>query len=139
MIYENDAKKFASMIKITWQSCGRNQPDKETMSYWFNKLSVHDFNIVEVAFDDWLKSQSDLPMIKDILNLCKPKPVMYAALTKHNNIENNKLNIEKLNNYVAKELKPKTDYKDWARKIIANPKNYPDISLRYAKEALNAN
>lgn len=30
----------------------------------------------------------------------------------------------------------KRDYKLWAKKIIADPSKYPDISLRYAKEAL---
>lgn len=30
----------------------------------------------------------------------------------------------------------KRDYKAWAHKIVANPKSYPDISYRYAKEAL---
>jgi hypothetical protein len=28
--------------------------------------------------------------------------------------------------------------KNWAHKIIANPMDYPDISYRYAKEALGA-
>ena len=28
--------------------------------------------------------------------------------------------------------------KAWAHRIIANPKNYPAISLKTAKEALNA-
>jgi len=31
----------------------------------------------------------------------------------------------------------KRDYRAWAHKIIANPSAYPDISYRYAKEALN--
>lgn len=33
----------------------------------------------------------------------------------------------------------KRDYRAWAHKIIANPAAYPDISLRYAKEALGVN
>lgn len=28
------------------------------------------------------------------------------------------------------------DYKAWAKKIVANPKDYPDVSLKFAKEAL---
>ena len=34
--------------------------------------------------------------------------------------------------------KPK-DMRAWAKRIIANPKNYPPISLKFAKEAINAN
>lgn len=32
----------------------------------------------------------------------------------------------------------KQDYRAWARKIIANPENYPYISVKFAKEALAA-
>ena len=34
------------------------------------------------------------------------------------------------------QISPPTDHKAWAKKIIANPKNYPEISLKFAKEAL---
>jgi DNA-binding ferritin-like protein (Dps family) len=33
----------------------------------------------------------------------------------------------------------KKDWKAWAKRIMANPKNYPAISLEFAKEALRVN
>jgi len=33
---------------------------------------------------------------------------------------------------------PSYDYKGWAKKIVANPKNYPAMSLKLAREALGA-
>ena len=41
------------------------------------------------------------------------------------------------NTAIEKAPKPTTDPKAWAKKIIANPKNYPSISLKTAKEALS--
>jgi hypothetical protein len=42
-----------------------------------------------------------------------------------------------LEDYAAAHPKSK-DYRAWARKIVANPQNYPAISLEFAKEALAA-
>lgn len=40
---------------------------------------------------------------------------------------------------IAEEaLKNPSDYKQWARKILANPKQYSEISLRFAMEALES-
>jgi len=46
-------------------------------------------------------------------------------------------NIKKMNE-VAVQIKPAKDMKLWAKNILANPKGLPDISIRFAKEALNA-
>ncbi len=56
-----------------------------------------------------------------------PKPIMSEE--KVNEIH------EKLSEFTS----PKRDMKAWAKKILDNPKAYPDISVRFAKEALNAN
>jgi hypothetical protein len=50
--------------------------------------------------------------------------------------EVNKAQADKLSKYISDKLKPKTDYKAWAKRIIANPKNFPEISLKYAQEAM---
>jgi len=39
--------------------------------------------------------------------------------------------------FVADRLISKTDYKAWAKRILANPNQFPDKSVQYAKEALN--
>jgi len=43
---------------------------------------------------------------------------------------------EEIHDKLAQFMSPKRDMKAWAKKIIANPKAYPEISYRYAKEAL---
>lgn len=136
--YDDDAKQFAMMMKITWQSYGRNGLEKETMRYWYDKLSAYEFNAVSHAFDEWLKSQKDLPTVNEIIKLCQHKVTIYARIASPLALESNKRHADNVIAYVAKNIKPERDYRAWARKILASPKNYPDISIQYAKEALNA-
>ena len=44
--------------------------------------------------------------------------------------------INELHDKLSAFTSGKRDMKAWAKKIIANPSAYPDISYRYAKEAL---
>ena len=136
MIYETDAKLFASIMKITWQSCGRTNLDKQTMAYWFNKLNGHDLNVVEKAFDTWLTNQSELPTIRDIIKLCQPNPTIFSRLPSPLAIAENHRRALEVKEAVDKMTKKEMDCKAWARKILANPSHYPDISFKYATEAL---
>ena len=43
-----------------------------------------------------------------------------------------------INEKMPQEDKKLKSMRAWAHKIIANPKNYPPISLEFAKEAINA-
>lgn len=134
---ENDKKEFAMMMRITWQSYGRNHPDKETMRFWFEKLSEHDIMTVGKAFDEWIDTMAkDLPSYKNIKDLCKPKPTIFARLPSPLAIAENHRHAVEVKQAVEQMTKPKRDMKAWAKKIIANPRNYHDISFKLAKEAL---
>jgi hypothetical protein len=137
LIYENDSKQFALMMKITWQSYGRNGLERETLRYWFDKLIKHEFNVVSNAFDEWIKSQKDLPTVSDVLKLCQHKVTIHARIASPLAIESNKHHADEIIAYVAKNIKPESDKRAWARKILDNPKNYPDVSFKMATEALN--
>lgn len=137
MIYPDDTKQFASIMKVTWQSFGRNNLDKDTMRYWFDKLSKHELISVERAFDEWIKSQKELPTVSEILKLCQHKVSIHARLPSPLAIADNREHAKDVMDYVAKNIKPKRNYRAWAEKIIASPSKYPDISLKLAKEALS--
>lgn len=137
MIYEQDRNSFATMMKVTWQSYGRNNLDRETMRYWFDKLFNYELFEVEKAFDEWLKSQKELPTVSDILKLCQHKVTIHARLPSPLSKQANAEHAHEVVEYVKENIKPKRDMREWARKIIASPKNYPDIAVRFAKEALN--
>lgn len=138
MIYEQDAKNFALMMKVTWQSYGRNGLEKDALRYWFDKLSKHEFIKVSNAFDEWLKSQKELPTVSDILKLCQHKVTIHARLPSPLSKQANQEYAKEVVEFVAKQPKVTRDYKAWARKILANPKNHIDIAVRYAHEALAA-
>lgn len=139
MIYETDAKKFAIMMKVTWQSYGRNNLDKDTLRYWFDKLCKHDLIDVEHAFDEWLKSQKELPTVSDILKLCQHKVTIHARLPSPLSKQANAEYAKEVLDYVKENITPKRDLRDWAHKILASPKGRQDIAIRFAKEALNIN
>ena len=130
---DTDKKDFASIMRVTWQSFKRNEPDKDTMRYWFEKLSSHDIKQVGNAFDMWITQSKELPTFKDIADLLKPKKPDYKALPKPK-ISDEKLN--EIHDKLSAFTTQKRDMKEWARKIIANQKAYPEISLKFAKEAL---
>lgn len=44
--------------------------------------------------------------------------------------------VNEIHEKLAQFTSPKRDMKAWAKKILDNPKAYPDISVRFAKEAL---
>jgi hypothetical protein len=122
------------MMNVVWQSYGRNHPDSETIRYWFDKLVKHEFNVASNAFDEWLKTQKDLPTVSDILKLCQHKVTIHARIASPLALESYKQHADNVIAYVAKNIKPQSDYRAWIKPILANPKNYPDISLQYAKE-----
>ena len=125
------------MMRVTWANYGRNEVDKDTLRYWFGKLEKYEFEQVTKAFDDWIDSSKNLPTVKDILDACKPKPTIFARIASPLALAENHRHAVEVKNAVEKMTHGKRDMKDWARKIIANPKNYPDISLKLAREALN--
>lgn len=62
----------------------------------------------------------------------------YKAISSKVDYESGKRYAENVVAFVAKNLSDKTDYKAWAKRIIADPKRFPPESLVAAKEALKA-
>jgi len=77
-----------------------------------------------------------MPTVKDILDACKPKPTIFARLPSPLAIAENHRHAAEVKSSIEKMTKGKRDMKYWAHKIIANPKNYPDISLKAGKRGI---
>lgn len=131
-----DKLAFKDMIVAVFAIYNKPPPEKEMLRIWFHKLSRFDFSVVAKALDVWTDTPNKLPQPADIIALCKPREDVYFALPSPVNYEENKKHVEELNTFVAKKLKPKTDHRAWAKRIIANPQNFPEISLKYAQEAM---
>ena len=121
----------------------QKQPlDQDTLRVWFAKLEKYEFNVVTKAFDKHIDNSKFFPSIFDILQLCREKPIEFARLEAPKlSKEANAVyaaNVNKFVQDIKSEDKKLKDMRAWAHRIIANPKNYPAISLEFAKEAINA-
>jgi hypothetical protein len=139
---EKDKISFKSMMD-TLASIYQKQPlDQNTLRVWFYKLEKFEFSIVTKAFDKHIDNSKFFPSIFDILQLCREKPIEFARLEAPKlSKEANAVyaaNVNKFVQDIKSEDKKLKDMRAWAHRIIANPKNYPAISLQFAKEAINA-
>jgi hypothetical protein len=137
-----DKISFKSMMD-TLASIYQKQPlDQNTLRVWFYKLEKFEFSIVTKAFDKHIDNSKFFPSIFDILQLCREKPIEFARLEAPKlSKETNAVyaaNVNKFVQDIKSEDKKLKDMRAWAHRIIANPKNYPAISLEFAKEAVNA-
>jgi hypothetical protein len=138
----NDKIGFKSMMD-TLTTLYQKQPlDQDTLRVWFAKLEKYEFNVVTKAFDKHIDNSKFFPSIFDILQLCREKPIEFARLEAPKlSKEANAVyaaNVNKFVQDIKSEDKKLKDMRAWAHRIIANPKNYPPISLEFAKEAINA-
>ena len=137
-----DKISFKSMMD-TLASIYQKQPlDQNTLRVWFYKLEKFEFSIVTKAFDKHIDNSKFFPSIFDILQLCREKPIEFARLEAPKlSKEANAVYAANVNRFVQDnkiEDKKLKDMRAWAHRIIANPKNYPAISLEFAKEAVHA-
>ena len=137
-----DKISFKSMMD-TLASVYQKQPlDQDTLRVWFYKLEKFEFSIVTKAFNKHIDNSKFFPSIFDILQLCREKPIEFARLEAPKlSKEANAVYAANVNKFVQDnkiEEKKLKDMRAWAHRIIANPKNYPSISLEFAKEAIHA-
>jgi hypothetical protein len=139
----NDDKIGFKQMMDTVTTLYQKQPlDLDTIRVWFHKLERFEFSIVTKAFDKHIDNSKFFPSIFDILQLCREKPIEFARLKAPKlSKEENAVYAANVNRFVKDnkiEDKKLKDMRAWAHRIIANPKNYPAISLEFAKEAIHA-
>jgi len=131
---ESDKRAFAEMVKAIYIIYSKPQPEKEMLRIWWHKLERFDFNVVGKAFDTWTDKPNKIPQPADIIALCKPAEPVYLALPAPVSYIENKQHIDKLNNFISERLKPKTDYRAWAKRILRNPEKFPESSVVAAEQ-----
>ena len=136
---DTDKRPFADMINAVFSIYNKQPPEKEMLRIWWHKLERFEFSAVGRAFDKWTDTPNKLPQPADIVQICKPREAEYYALPAPVSYAENKQQVEKLNKFIAEKLKPKTDYHAWAKRILRNPKNFPETSVMAAREVLGEN
>jgi hypothetical protein len=133
---DTDKKLFWAMMNITMELTNHYPLSKEAIIGWWHKLKYYDLAVIQKAVDEWTDASAKTPTPHDIKNLCKPKAEIYTALPAPNNNGINKVFADNVVKFINEHITPKTDYKAWAKRILANPKNFPDSSKTEARDAL---
>jgi hypothetical protein len=134
---EKDKILFKQMLDTVFEMHNRDLLTIEQMRVWWAKLSQYEFNIVSNAVATLTANSKFCPTLADIDKLCYIKPNDFAKIAPPRmSKEDSKIQSDKMMENISKTLKPTSDYKAWARCIMSNPKDYPAISLKFAKEAL---
>lgn len=78
------------------------------------------------------------PSCDDFKANCKVKVQQqdYIALPAPNNKETNKAYADNVVQFVLQNETPKSNKRAWIKRILDNPSRWPDISVKYAQEAL---
>lgn len=80
------------------------------------------------------------PNCDEFLKHCVTSNIQdFKALPAPVDHESNKAHADKLALYVHERIKPKQDYHAWAKRILRNPKNFPETSVTAAKMVLGEN
>ena len=134
----NDKTGFKQMMDTVTTLYQKQPLDQDTLRVWFHKLERFEFNVVTKAFDKWVDNNKFMPTVFDILQLCREKPIEFVQLEapKLTRQQNHQYSHEVLKFMAEQDNNKPKDMRAWAKRIIANPKNYPPISLKFAKEAL---
>ena len=139
---EKDKISFKSMMDTLASVYQKQALDQDTLRVWFYKLEKFEFSIVTKALNKHIDNSKFFPSIFDILQLCREKPIEFARLEAPKlSKEANAVYAANVNRFVQDNMieeKKLKDMRAWAHRIIANPKNYPSISLEFAKEAIHA-
>ena len=136
----NDKIGFKQMMDTVTALYQKQPLDQDTLRVWFHKLEKFEFNVVTKAFDKWVDNNKFMPTVFDILQLCREKPIEFVQLQapKLTRQQNHQYSHEVLKFMAEQDNNKPKDMRAWAKRIIANPKNYPPISLKFAKEAVHA-
>lgn len=132
-------KQFWLMINVAMELTNHPPLTKEAIITWWHLLSKYDYDVVEKAIDTWCKTMSKPPMPNDILNLCKPAVTIFARLPSPLAKAENKRHADEVVAFVAANIKPVQDKKQWARDLVSGKKvsNWYK-AVDFAKEALEA-
>lgn len=136
---EKDKILFKQMLDTVFEMHNRDLLSIEQMRIWWAKLQQYEFNVVSNALASLTANSKYCPTLADIDKLCYIKPADFAKIAPPRmSKEDSKIQSDKMMLTISETFKPTTDYKAWAKRIMANPQNFPAISLKMAKEALRA-
>lgn len=137
--------KLATTFGKHWIDLWAHIPIQEVKADWSRRLRENNIGLTLAlkAIDDMVSAGKTYPpTLPEFIQHCKgARPQHFnKAIVRIYTDEELALNRSRIQSEIAK-LKPVNDYRKWARDILADSEKglvLPDISVRFAKEALNA-
>lgn len=129
--------RMASFYGKHWLDMWADVPVDSVKAEWQAKLSGMSSKTVFKAVDYCADNLRFPPTLPEFVQLCKantPHEINKAIGRQftQEELQKNHERITEISNGIS--TKSKTDFRAWIKPIIANPKAYPDISLKLAKE-----
>lgn len=135
MLRDSDKKQFKIILDAMCDATNTERMNKERMIAWWTELQVFTIDEIQAKIDLWIEQHGSCPTLVDLAKDEPPKMGIPRTVTPLMQ-ENNKKHVEEIKQDVQSFGK-RRDYKKWAHDILNNPSAYPEISLRYAREALH--
>jgi hypothetical protein len=132
-------RRFAVMYGSKWTAMWADVPIADVMDAWREDLNGVTGEQVKRALEHCKSHCPFPPTLPEFLGVCRQfrvtgQSVPYLPAP-----------VSRMPPHIAEQLKAfvegkrSGDHRDWARKILANPKQYPWISKQFAEEALGVN
>ena len=125
-----------SAVKSKWES----MKPSELVSNVARRLGCYEWETVMWALDRMIPAHPKFPPnIPELVALCEQKPKaqqFYVPLPAPEITREEAERRAKQMEKAASDIAAKRANKDWAKKIVANPKDYPSFSLTMARAAL---
>lgn len=129
--------RMASFYGKHWIDMWSDVPVDSVKAEWQLKLSGMSSKAVFKAVDYCADHLRFPPTLPEFVQLCKASTPseMTKAIGRQFTQEELQKNHERMTEIsTSMTAKSRTDYRAWIKPILANPKAYPDISLKIAKE-----
>jgi hypothetical protein len=141
-LIEADKAEFRRMLNAVMVIYYKPMLTNDALRVWWGKLEQYEFDEVTKAFDAFTNNIQQIPTPPtpaDIKNLCQHKVTIHARLASPLSQEANQRHSNEVMAYVAKNIKPITDRRQWAKDLISGKKisNW-DGAIAFAHEALAA-
>ena len=133
--------RFGAMYGAQWAEKWRGFDIAEVKATWAEDLDGCTGNQLRMALDHVKANCAFPPSLPEFLGYCrqfreKPQNVPYLPAPRSEEVAPQVLNeMRGMVSHLRGEQAP-SKYRDWARKILANPGDYPWISRQFAEEAL---
>lgn len=132
-MYRSDLDAFQRLMVEVQECYGHRPPSAAVLQHWADALNDHPFHTVDAVLRNWIRTKQKPPVIADIATICagifsdKVEQRAIADKRAFGKIEEpheiTPFGRDCIRHIHAMLAKPKRPSKEWARKIMENPRS----------------